>query len=114
MNGCSIFAGSASTELAAAIAGELGVALSARTVEHFPDGEVSVHLDESVRGHEVFIVQSTSPPVNSARKPRRLASIQSCEPPASVVSARVGQTTPVQSPSPSGTPSFASCTWSSR
>jgi ribose-phosphate pyrophosphokinase len=64
MNGCSIFAGSASTELAAAIAGELGVSLSARTVEHFPDGEVSVHLDESVRGHEVFIVQSTSPPVN--------------------------------------------------
>lgn len=64
MSGCSIFAGTASAELAAAIARELGVALSACTVERFPDGEVSVHLDESVRGHEVFIVQSTSPPVN--------------------------------------------------
>lgn len=33
-------------------------------MERFPDGEISVHIDESVRGHEVFIVQSTSPPVN--------------------------------------------------
>lgn len=64
MKGCSIFAGTANPELASAIAGELGVALSPCTVERFPDGEVSVHIDESVRGHEVFIVQSTSPPVN--------------------------------------------------
>ncbi len=64
MSGCNIFAGAASAELADAIARELGVVLSARTVERFPDGEISVHIDESVRGHEVFIVQSTSPPVN--------------------------------------------------
>lgn len=64
LKGCSIFAGTANPELAAAIARELGVDLGRCTVERFPDGEISVHLDESVRGHEVFIVQPTSPPVN--------------------------------------------------
>ena len=64
MNGCSVFAGTANPELTTAIAEELGVALSPCTVERFPDGELSVHLDESVRGNEVFIVQPTSPPVN--------------------------------------------------
>ncbi len=59
-----IFGGSASQELAAAIAAELGVSPGACTVERFPDGELSVRLDEPVRGREVFFVQSTSPPVN--------------------------------------------------
>jgi ribose-phosphate pyrophosphokinase len=59
-----IFAGTANPDLAEAIAAGLGVRPGACSVERFPDGEVSVRLDESVRGREVFVVQSTSPPVN--------------------------------------------------
>lgn len=60
-----LFAGSANPPLAAAISRELGVPLSASEVERFPDGEVSVQLGEPVRRKEVFIVQPTSPPVDS-------------------------------------------------
>jgi ribose-phosphate pyrophosphokinase len=60
----SIFAGSAHPGLAAAIARELGATLSASAVARFPDGELLVELQDSVRGHEVFVVQPTSPPVN--------------------------------------------------
>ncbi|HEY2972027.1 MAG TPA: ribose-phosphate pyrophosphokinase [Pyrinomonadaceae bacterium] len=59
-----IFAGTASANLAASVARHLGVDLGRSSVEHFPDGEVSVTLDEPVRGRKVFIVQATSPPVN--------------------------------------------------
>ncbi|MGH9883574.1 MAG: ribose-phosphate diphosphokinase, partial [Pyrinomonadaceae bacterium] len=59
-----IFAGTASADLAASIARQFGVRLGASSVDHFPDGEVSVKLDEPVRGREIFIVQATSPPVN--------------------------------------------------
>lgn len=59
-----IFSGTANPALAQRIADGLGVPLGARRVERFPDGEVSVQLDESVRGREVFIVQPTAPPVN--------------------------------------------------
>src|SRR4051812_17606112 len=59
-----IFAGTANPDLAQAVARELGVKLGACMVERFPDGETSVRLDEPVRGHEVFIVQPTQPPVN--------------------------------------------------
>ena len=59
-----LFAGTANPPLAAAIAAELGVRLGACAVERFPDGELSVQLDESVRGREVILVQPTSPPVN--------------------------------------------------
>lgn len=34
------------------------------TVSAFPDGETFVKIDENVRGHDVFVVQSTSPPTN--------------------------------------------------
>ncbi len=64
MDSFTIFSGTANPELAASIARELGVALGACTVERFPDGEVSVWLNEPVRRKEVFIVQPTSPPVN--------------------------------------------------
>jgi ribose-phosphate pyrophosphokinase len=46
------------------IAREVGVQLGACAVERFPDGEISLRLDEPVRGREVFIVQPTSPPVD--------------------------------------------------
>ena len=59
-----IFAGTANPGLARGVARELGVRLGACSVERFPDGEVSVRLEESVRGREVFVVQPTSPPVN--------------------------------------------------
>ncbi len=59
-----IFTGTANQDLATSITLELGVRLGVCTVERFPDGEVSVRLDEPVRKKEVFIVQPTSPPVN--------------------------------------------------
>ena len=64
VKGCSIFAGTANAELAGAIARELGMGLGSCTVERFPDGELSVHLEQSVLGHDVVVVQPTSPPVN--------------------------------------------------
>lgn len=62
--GMLLFTGNANPSLAAAIAAELHISLAACTVERFPDGEVSVRLDTSVRGHEVFLLQPTAPPVN--------------------------------------------------
>jgi ribose-phosphate pyrophosphokinase len=59
-----IFSGTAIPDLASAIARELGVRPGLCAVERFPDGEVSVKLEESVRRKEVYIIQSTSPPVN--------------------------------------------------
>ncbi|HEU0027983.1 MAG TPA: ribose-phosphate diphosphokinase [Ktedonobacterales bacterium] len=59
-----LFAGSANPALAELVARHLGTPLSPCAIERFPDGEVSVRLDESVRGCEVFIIQPTSPPVD--------------------------------------------------
>jgi ribose-phosphate pyrophosphokinase len=64
MPGSIIFSGSAHPRLAFAIANELALPLGTCEVERFPDGEVCVHLDESVRNRHVFIVQPTAPPVN--------------------------------------------------
>jgi ribose-phosphate pyrophosphokinase len=59
-----IFSGTANPELAAAIARHLGVRLGSCNIERFPDGELTVRLDEPVRRKEVFIIQPTAPPVN--------------------------------------------------
>jgi ribose-phosphate pyrophosphokinase len=59
-----LFAGSAHPQLAAAVARELKVRLGACAVARFPDGEVSIRLDESVRAHAVVLLQPTGPPVN--------------------------------------------------
>ena len=59
-----IFAGRANVALATSVVVEMGMRLGACSVERFPDGELSVRLDEPVRGREVFIIQPTSPPVN--------------------------------------------------
>ncbi|MGN6553343.1 MAG: ribose-phosphate diphosphokinase [Verrucomicrobiota bacterium] len=59
-----LFSGTANRPLAEAIARRLKAPLGACTIERFPDGELEVHLDESVRRREVFFVQPTSPPVN--------------------------------------------------
>lgn len=66
MRDFAIFAGSAIPQLAEAIASELGLRLGGCTVERFPDGETWVGLDEPVRGRDVLLVQSTSPPVNES------------------------------------------------
>ncbi len=59
-----LFAGSSNRTLAEAIAKELNLPLSDVEVGHFSDGETSVHLNETVRGRDVFIIQSTCSPVN--------------------------------------------------
>ena len=59
-----LFALNSNLELAQEIAEEIGVPLSKCTVNRFSDGEVQVNIDETVRGHIVFIVQSTNCPVN--------------------------------------------------
>ena len=56
-----IFAGSASLELAGKIADALGINLGDMQVEHFADGEFSVYYKDSIRGKDVFLVQSTYP-----------------------------------------------------
>ena len=59
-----LYAGSAVPALAQKVAGLLGMRLGNPSLEHFPDGEVHVNLQESVRGRDVYVIQSTCPPVN--------------------------------------------------
>jgi ribose-phosphate pyrophosphokinase len=58
-----ILAGSANLLLAEAIAEKLGLRLGSVLVQRFPDGEVHIEIQETVRGHDVYLVQPTSPPV---------------------------------------------------
>ena len=60
-----IFTGNSHTELAKEIADLLGLPLGNAKVSTFSDGEISVDINETVRGVDVFIVQSTSSPVNN-------------------------------------------------
>jgi ribose-phosphate pyrophosphokinase len=59
-----LFSGTANPKLAYEIARTLGVRLGDAIVGRFPDGEIKVQLGESVRGNDVYIIQSTCPPVN--------------------------------------------------
>lgn len=59
-----LFCGNAYRPLAEAVARALGIPLGKATVERFPDGEVQVRLLESIRGDDVYLLQSTAPPVN--------------------------------------------------
>lgn len=59
-----VFAGRASQPLGERIAGRLGISLGEATVKTFANGEIYCKFDESVRGADVFLVQSTSRPVN--------------------------------------------------
>lgn len=59
-----LFALNSNPELAEEISKLIEVPLSKCTVNRFSDGEVQVNIDETVRGHIVFIVQSTNCPVN--------------------------------------------------
>ncbi|MEG1527915.1 MAG: ribose-phosphate pyrophosphokinase [Clostridia bacterium] len=64
LNSIKIFAGNASKDLATGICAKLEMPLGDMEVTRFSDGEVAVNIRESVRGRDVFIVQSTSYPVN--------------------------------------------------
>lgn len=59
-----IFCGTASQSLAEGICSYLNIAMGKATVGKFSDGEIHVQLHENVRGYDVFLVNSTSPPVN--------------------------------------------------
>ncbi len=59
-----IFSGNSNPELARDIAAILGVEVGQATVTKFSDGEISVNIHETVRGSDVFVVQSTCSPVN--------------------------------------------------
>lgn len=59
-----LFSLSSNIELAKEIADSIGIPLSSCDVVRFADGEVNVNINETVRGHHVFVVQPTSCPVN--------------------------------------------------
>ncbi len=59
-----LFTGNSNPNLAREIASEIGIDLGRCQVNRFRDGEVHITLGESVRGCNVFVVQSTSAPVN--------------------------------------------------
>ncbi|MCJ7790739.1 MAG: ribose-phosphate pyrophosphokinase [Candidatus Atribacteria bacterium] len=59
-----IFAGNSNKNLAEEIGRYLNMSLGQIDVFRFPDGEINVKIEESVRGEDVFIIQSTCPPAN--------------------------------------------------
>jgi ribose-phosphate pyrophosphokinase len=59
-----IFTGNSNVSLAQMICEHLGIPLGKAQVKKFSDGEINVEINESVRGMDVFVVQSTCPPVN--------------------------------------------------
>jgi ribose-phosphate pyrophosphokinase len=63
-NKLKVFSGRANIRLAENIANVLGDTLGKVTLSNFPDGEISVRIEEDVRGRDVFVVQPTCPPVN--------------------------------------------------
>lgn len=60
-----IFAGNSNVPLAKEICENLGVSLGKADVRNFSDGEIQVDIDESVRGMDVFVIQSTCTPGNA-------------------------------------------------
>jgi len=63
-NKLKVFSGRANKALAENIAAILGDNLGKVTLSNFPDGEISVRIEEDVRGRDIFLVQPTCPPVN--------------------------------------------------
>ncbi|MCA9806448.1 MAG: ribose-phosphate pyrophosphokinase [Cyanobacteria bacterium HKST-UBA06] len=59
-----LFTGRANPQLAQEIADYLGTELSPVLIKNFADGEIYVQIQESIRGHDVFLIQSTCKPVN--------------------------------------------------
>lgn len=63
-NNIKVFACNSNVELASKIAKALGLTLGDSEVTKFSDGEISVRINETIRGTDVYIIQSTSYPVN--------------------------------------------------
>ncbi|MBU1142518.1 MAG: ribose-phosphate pyrophosphokinase [Firmicutes bacterium] len=59
-----LFALSSNKALAQEVAKASNIELSSAEVVRFADGEISVNIEDSVRGHDVFVIQSTSAPAN--------------------------------------------------
>ncbi|HMV72394.1 MAG TPA: ribose-phosphate pyrophosphokinase [Pseudomonadales bacterium] len=59
-----LFTGSANPELAQKIVQRLGLRLGCAMVGRFSDGEISIEIEENVRGKDVFVIQSTCAPTN--------------------------------------------------
>lgn len=64
-NPVKLFAGSGTTELASKIAAAYGRELGDVVLSKFSDGEFQPHFNESVRGCDVFLIQSTNPPTDN-------------------------------------------------
>lgn len=64
MSGLKIFSGNSNLTLAKKIAENVGVNLGYCQINSFADGEIQIEIQESVRGEDVFIIQSTCPPGN--------------------------------------------------
>ena len=62
--GLDIFTGTANPELAKEVSKILGIKISDADVGYFSDGELRVEIEENVRGHDTFIIQSTCSPTN--------------------------------------------------
>ena len=59
-----VFCGNSNPQFAQTICDELGLPMGKAVVKNFADGEASVTLEETVRGADVFLIQSTCKPVN--------------------------------------------------
>ena len=64
-NNTMIFSGNANKTLAKLVAKNLGITLGKASVKTFSDGEISVEIEENVRGQDVYIIQSLCDPVNN-------------------------------------------------
>jgi len=64
-HGLKLLSGTANRVLAEEIAGHLGIDLCRVNLGRFADGEISVRIDENVRGNDVFILQPTNPPAEN-------------------------------------------------
>ena len=60
-----LFSLNSNPKLAEQIAQRVGIPLSKASISHFADGEIKITIDESIRGCEVYVVQSVSDPVNT-------------------------------------------------
>jgi ribose-phosphate pyrophosphokinase len=65
-NNLMVFTGNANPALADSIAKNIGVPLGYASISKFSDGEISVELNENVRGKDVFIIQPTCSPTNDS------------------------------------------------
>ena len=61
-----IFTGTSNPDLAKEVSKMLGIKISAADVGYFSDGELKVEIEENVRGHDTFIIQSTCSPTNKS------------------------------------------------